>query len=205
MPESTITKRALAEALKRLLETTPLEKISVGQICRACGMNRKSFYYHFHDKYELVRWISSTELDGFLSSRQATGDAVSDWELIRDVCAYLDKNRPFYRAALAYSGQNSLSGYLMSAATALAERRVGEILPDLAQGRERYASFIVTFYADALVASIRRWVFDDEPLPLDEFIGLLKASLTVIPKRSSEKPALHDVGASIRLMHSERD
>ena len=50
MPDSNITKRALASSLKRLMETKPFAKISVGDICAACEMNRKSFYYHFKDK-----------------------------------------------------------------------------------------------------------------------------------------------------------
>ncbi|MGI6028090.1 MAG: TetR/AcrR family transcriptional regulator [Candidatus Heteroscillospira sp.] len=43
--DSNITKRALAQALKDLMETQPFEKISVAEICEACEMNRKSFYY----------------------------------------------------------------------------------------------------------------------------------------------------------------
>ena len=63
MPDSLITKKALASSLKELMETQPLTKISVGDICEKCGMNRKSFYYHFCDKYELVNWIFDTEFN----------------------------------------------------------------------------------------------------------------------------------------------
>ena len=45
------------EALKGLMAEMPFEKINVSQICERCGMNRKSFYYHFKDKYDLVNWI----------------------------------------------------------------------------------------------------------------------------------------------------
>lgn len=44
MPESMITKHALADALKGLMAKNPLEKITVGDICNACGMSRKGFY-----------------------------------------------------------------------------------------------------------------------------------------------------------------
>ena len=39
--------------MKALMEERPFAKISVGDICERCGMNRKSFYYHFKDKYDL--------------------------------------------------------------------------------------------------------------------------------------------------------
>ena len=61
MADSNITKRALSSAFKELLESKPFSKISVGDICEKCEMNRKSFYYHFKDKYDLVNWIYYTE------------------------------------------------------------------------------------------------------------------------------------------------
>ena len=61
MPDSYITKKALAASLKELMEEMPFEKITVGDICNKCAMNRKSFYYHFKDKYDLVNWIFDIE------------------------------------------------------------------------------------------------------------------------------------------------
>jgi len=54
MSDSNITKKALAQALKGLMAEQPFSKISVGDICEECGMSRKSFYYHFKDKYDLT-------------------------------------------------------------------------------------------------------------------------------------------------------
>ena len=57
MADSNITKNALANSMKSLMKEKPFDKISVIDICSGCGMNRKSFYYHFKDKYDLVNWI----------------------------------------------------------------------------------------------------------------------------------------------------
>ena len=43
MSDSNITKRALAQTMKDLMAERPFAKISVGDICERCGMNRKSF------------------------------------------------------------------------------------------------------------------------------------------------------------------
>ena len=56
MADSNITKRALATSLKELMVEQPFEKINVAQICERCNMNRKSFYYHFKDKYYRGRY-----------------------------------------------------------------------------------------------------------------------------------------------------
>ena len=43
------TKKAIAGALKELMEEKPISKITVGDIADRCGINRQTFYYHFHD------------------------------------------------------------------------------------------------------------------------------------------------------------
>ena len=57
MPDSSLTKRALAAAIKDLMKEKPLVKISIADILERCQMNRQSFYYLFRDKYDLVNWI----------------------------------------------------------------------------------------------------------------------------------------------------
>ncbi len=96
MAESGITKKVLAYALKDLMAQRPLAKITVGDICDACDMNRKSFYYHFRDKYDLVNWIFYTEF--FDDYQQETEANPSD--ALHKICQFFEKNMDFYRAAL---------------------------------------------------------------------------------------------------------
>lgn len=89
--DSNITKRALAQALKELMMTQPLDKISVSNICEQCGLNRKSFYYHFRDKYELVSWIYYTEFMETALKKQYR----DSWEFMDEICSYFYENRIF--------------------------------------------------------------------------------------------------------------
>ena len=70
MPDANITKTALASSMKRLMKEKPFSKISVIDICDGCGMNRKSFYYHFKDKYDLVNWIFYIDFIGLVNTRE---------------------------------------------------------------------------------------------------------------------------------------
>ena len=51
---SQITKRALAESLKKLLLEKPLDRITVSDITEDCGVSRMTFYYHFKDVYDQI-------------------------------------------------------------------------------------------------------------------------------------------------------
>ncbi|QQZ61193.1 TetR/AcrR family transcriptional regulator C-terminal domain-containing protein [Paenibacillus sonchi] len=50
------TKYALATAVKELMKTTPLDKITVSEIVAHCGTTRQTLYRNFKDKYDLVNW-----------------------------------------------------------------------------------------------------------------------------------------------------
>lgn len=73
MADSNITKKALANALRELMEEEPFDKIQVAHIFEKCNMNCKSFYYHFKDKYDLVNWIFDTELITFIKKISKEG------------------------------------------------------------------------------------------------------------------------------------
>lgn len=60
------TKTMLVNALKELLEDTPLENISITDVVNKCGVNRKTFYYHFKDIHALVKWMLDQEVLGII-------------------------------------------------------------------------------------------------------------------------------------------
>ena len=56
LPDSNITKHAIAAALKELCREKSFDKISIADITSTCGLNRQTFYYHFADTYALMDW-----------------------------------------------------------------------------------------------------------------------------------------------------
>lgn len=168
MADSNITKRALASSLKELMETTPFTKISVSDICEACDMNRKSFYYHFKDKYDLINWIYYTECIMVLKQKgYHTG-----WDLLEDLCAYFYENCSFYRKTLTVEGQNSFSEYFRDIVATIIAADMEDIF-----GRDNVVPFYVDFYTDVLLCAIKRWLLDKDCMPSEEFVSLLKNCL----------------------------
>lgn len=52
-----VTKRMIKEALLRLLETKPLDKIKVNELCKESGVNRATFYRHYETLQYVLREI----------------------------------------------------------------------------------------------------------------------------------------------------
>ena len=74
MSKADLTKRALSEAFSELLKEKPFEQITVTEIARKAGLNRQTFYYHFHDIHELIIWIYRNGIEQALSSTESSGD-----------------------------------------------------------------------------------------------------------------------------------
>ena len=149
MPDSSLTKRALAAAIKDLMKEKPLVKISIADIVERCQMNRQSFYYHFRDKYDLVNWIFYTELITELQSRPNA----DEWEEMENICQYLYDNRSFYINALKFTGQNSFYEYFGEVIYQILKVAFAESF-----GEGEQSDFNAMFFADALRACICRWL-----------------------------------------------
>lgn len=168
MADSNITKRALAAALKELMAEIPFAKISVSDICEKCEMNRKSFYYHFKDKFELVNWIYDTEFIALLPQK----DINSGWDFLMELCNYLYSNRSFYRKAMRITGQNSFSEHFREMLFPLITEYLRALLID-----QEVKEFHVHFFADGFVCAIERWIQDRNAVEPEEFIALLKSCI----------------------------
>ena len=59
---SGFTKQAIQASFLKLLDTYPLRDITVRMITEDCGINRKSFYYHYQDIYSVLEWIVVREI-----------------------------------------------------------------------------------------------------------------------------------------------
>ena len=168
MADSNITKRALAAALRELMEEVPFDKIQVAHICERCEMNRKSFYYHFKDKYDLLNWIFDTEIIAFVQRFSDAEQFDQRVEEIREVCNYFYENRSFYRKALKVEGQNSFSQHFRDYAMPILKSRLSYYLLG-----DEIDDFELNFFTDAAVGTIERWLLDKNCMPPDEFVDRL--------------------------------
>lgn len=69
MSESEQNKLAISEAMKALMRTMPIEKITTKEILEKAGVSRRSFYRYFKDKYDLVEWIYDYDFCRFVDVR----------------------------------------------------------------------------------------------------------------------------------------
>ena len=160
LADSNVTKKALAAALKEMVLCEPFAKISIGDICARCNMSRKTFYYHFKDKDDLVNWIFDTE---FIECARCNVYG-SVWSAIDDLLQYFYENRTFYKKILQYEGRNSFAVYYNDLIHAVFVEQLQTIVGD-PQTRD----FQINFIADGMVCMLKRWLTAPECTSPKEF------------------------------------
>lgn len=175
MADSGVTKNALAMALKKLMKSEGFEKISVSEICKECNMNRKSFYYHFKDKYDLVNWIFYVDFLGKLQ----IASYEDGWDALKDLCGRFYEDRDFYLEALKIEGQNSFHDYVIDTLRPLIAYFTGDMFEETPE-----QDFFYMFFADAFLHSIMKWLSDDVDMKPDVFVDKLHEIFRHIAQKS---------------------
>jgi len=178
VPDANITKNALASSMKKLMKEKLFEKISVIDICEGCGMNRKSFYYHFKDKYDLVNWIFYTDFIKTASKRSYS----DGWDLMTALVELFSSDREFYKAALEIKGQNSFRDYFYEATVPIFSMFSNSPQPE-------DATLDVHYFTDVFLVIMYRWLSEEKDQTPEEFIHRFKQVLVSIGRYIMETDA----------------
>ena len=159
MAESTITKRAIADSLKELTKTKTFDKISVKDLSEKCGINRQTFYYHFEDKFALLKWIYETDLlDKYLQDVNFDNWNIKLELILTDMAA----DKQFYTNTINHT-ENYIQEYLLVQAQKIFEQAIA-VIDESANDEARISvsdaqrNFIARFFAYGSCGIIIEWV-----------------------------------------------
>lgn len=151
------TKAELGKALYTLLEKKNLDRITVSDITGLCGLNRQTFYYHFHDVYELAEWVIDREVDELAASESAKA---SDWHrLLLQIFVTFTESRSVALHLYRSRGWHHIIDYMRRRVSPILETRarrlVGELGLDVA---EEDLLFVVRTYQYAFYGVFDAWM-----------------------------------------------
>ncbi|WP_400238866.1 TetR/AcrR family transcriptional regulator C-terminal domain-containing protein [Methanomethylophilus alvi] len=152
---SDLTKQALIASFKKLLETEPFDKITISDITNDCGLSRQTFYYHFRDIFDMIRWIYNSESLNEIGDRGRYGT----WQdKIRELFDYTLNNKSLILGTFNSKCRNDLVGYYMDVSI----RKISDIVEMKSDGdiAEKDKKFIASVYAYAFVGIMVDWISD---------------------------------------------
>ena len=169
------TKKQFAEALKKAMLKKPFQKITVSELVKACGTNRKTFYYHFEDIYALLKWMFEQEAIDVVKSF----DLIVDYdEAVNFIMDYIEENEHIISCAYDSLGRDALKDFfytdfekIMDALIASAEEIHGVKLED------GYREYLCRFYTEGLSGIMVNWIQNRDRRDRDKVIEYLVASV----------------------------
>lgn len=156
----------LAESLKELAVTRPIDKITIKEITDRAGVIRPTFYNHFQDKYELLEWIVEKEL-------MEPAMPLFDNKMLREGITFLltsmEKEKSFYCKAARLEGQNSFPEILKKKVSATVKNYFDmEKLRQQAPYEWMSCDLIADFYAEAICYVAINWAKGGMAIPIQE-------------------------------------
>lgn len=151
---SQTTKKALAMSLKKLMAEKPLDSITVVDIAEDCEVNRQTFYYHFRDIYDLIKWIYTSEATRALGGKKT----YDSWQQgFLQIFEYVLENRTFVLKTYHSSCLGHLARYLYDVTYDLLIGVVEEKAAGLSV-RDDDKEFIANFYKYGFVGLMLDWI-----------------------------------------------
>lgn len=152
------TKKALAASLKKLLEQKEFSKITVSEIVQDCGVNRKTFYYHFEDIFALLKWMLEQETVEVIKKF----DLMVDYEeVINFIIDYVDANKHMINCIYDSFGRDGMKQFLYDDFIGVTGSIVNSVeeLEHLRLPVE-FKQFVSQFYAEAVAGLLVDWFQD---------------------------------------------
>lgn len=153
MSDSLITKNAISKEFKNLCKVKNIDKVSISDITKGCGLNRQTFYYHFQDKYELLNWIYYNEL--FV--KLVEDITFENWnEKMKNMLEIMKSEQSFYIGTIKASDMY-FKDYFHNISCALIKEAISKL--DIGKSlKDNDIEFISNFYSYAISGVVLAWV-----------------------------------------------
>ena len=166
---SQITKRALEQSLKNLLQQKPLSKITISDITEDCGISRMTFYYHFKDIYDVVEWACAEDAARALQNKKT----YDTWQQgFVQIFHAVRENKVFVMNVYRCVNREQVEKYLVP----LTDQLIMGVITERAAGmtvREADQQFIAQVYSYAFVGIMLDWIRDDMRADPEELVNRL--------------------------------
>lgn len=134
------------------MKQKPFSKITVSELIKECNVNRKTFYYHFQDIFELLKW--TFEQEAFVILKQY--DITTEYDkIISFAYDYIMNNSYIINCAYDSLGRDVLKSFFcqdiktpVNSIILSKEKELDTELPD------DFRSFLCTLYTEGIAGMI---------------------------------------------------
>ena len=166
-------KRKLAEVLTEYMKTVSLEKITVKDIVERAGVSRQTFYYHFHDIYEVLEWYMAEVTNEAIKKNSEKEEWIEGYTRILCWCR---ENKPVLMNIYSSVSRDTLEFYMNQLLYGYMIKRINYNSKKM-KVSEKQKEMVAKFYTMGINAITLEWMRtymkeDPEELAAEVYIML---------------------------------
>lgn len=168
------TRALLRQGLIQLMTTKDIQDISVKELSDLADINRGTFYLHYNDIFDMLEKTEDELFAEFneILDRNLTAEILSPEHTLREIFAFLDRNRDFAKVTMGPHGDLAFVNRMKE----LVRKRI-YAMPDL-QKRQEDPIYIDSFIVSGCIGVIETWLNHPNPKPPEEMALICNDLLT---------------------------
>ena len=176
------TKKLISETLKGIMRKKPFSKITVSEIINECGINRKTFYYHFEDIFALLKWMFEEEAIEIVKHF----DLLVDYkDAIRFVMDYVDENDYIISCAYDSIGRDQIKRFFYNDFLVIVKSLIDSAEIEFKKTIDpEFKDYVAKFYTEALSGMLIDWAKEKDKSDREKTISyltiIIEASIEII-------------------------
>ena len=146
------TKQAIIDCTISLAETKPIKKITINDIAKECNITRNTFYYYFHDIYDVLDNAIAQEVVKLENCDPSQYDKAL-FDIIEFAVMYKKVWRNLYKTV----GQEQLQKYVVGRLHSIFVKYIMLHVKDY-KISDMDLNIICTYFEEALFGVMARWI-----------------------------------------------
>ncbi|MGN1334496.1 MAG: TetR/AcrR family transcriptional regulator [Anaerovoracaceae bacterium] len=148
------TRREIKSKFMELLSEKNFDKITVKELVDACGISRNTFYYHYHDIFEVMEDIFECEIMREMEAEKKYGS-------LKEAFLMATKFAQDNRKAMLHLHQSTKRMFFEDYLMRVCDKFITEYIYQQAEGLEVEESdieLLTVFYKHGLIGILREWL-----------------------------------------------
>lgn len=187
------TKLAIEQAAKEILSKKPISKIKISEITDACGVNRQTFYYHFDDIYDLLKYLFTTEALKYYASEGINPNSIEPKDITLAIFHFMRNNRTLILNSYDSDHRVQYSEMIKTLISPIITDRIEAYTKDKDISEDKKA-FAFNFFYYVFSGFILHWLDDglpdDSVVHLDYYLDVMDGSLEMLMNKLKSDESL---------------
>ena len=162
-----LTKRILKDSLLELMQTKPIFKITIKEICDLSDMSRSTFYLHYQDQYELLEDIEAEVLKNTFENLSEMDTELNSLDSIEIFLKYIQKNKTTFSILLCQTENKDFQERIVNSV----QKYIKSIVP--ASYEDDKEEYIYKFIMYGSINVLINWINNDFNLSSRELAKLI--------------------------------